>query len=145
MFPITSLIYGALAALAAFLLESLFLTGMSLHFITFLVGALLEEGAKLLFLFQWQKRFIASAPPLLPYQFFLFGLFGMGFAIIEISLASPPNISILLSLASIHTLTSLLLGYILLKKSSPLSLLFLGFILAVCLHTGYNLVVTSLQ
>lgn len=145
MLLITSLIYGALSAGAAFLLESLFLTGMPLNIVTFLMGAFLEEGAKLLFLFQWQKQFLASVPPALPYRLFLFSLFGIGFAIIEISLASPPNINILLSLTSVHTLTSLLLGYVLMRRSSSLSPILLGLILALCLHTGYNLIVASLQ
>lgn len=145
MFSFTAVIYGILAAGAAFLLESLFLTGMSLNIVAFLMGAFLEEGAKLLFLFQWQKRFLASVPPALPYRLFLFSLFGIGFAIIEISLASPPNINILLSLTGVHTLTSLLLGYILMRKSSSLSPLLLGLILALCLHAGYNLMVDSLQ
>jgi len=145
MFLLTSFIYGTLAAGAAFLLESLFLTGISFTVITLLAGAFLEEGAKLIFLLQWQKRFLPSIPNILSYQLLLFTLFGIGFAMVEIVLAAPPQISILLSLASIHALTSLLLGsFLLFKKSSAITLPF-GFVLAVFLHTAYNLIIASLQ
>ncbi|MBP6889619.1 MAG: hypothetical protein KBC83_04475 [Candidatus Moranbacteria bacterium] len=145
MLLFTALIYGILAAGAAFLLESLFLTGLSLNILVLIAGAILEEGAKFIFLFQWRKRFLPLVPILLPYQLFLFTLFGVGFAMVEISLAVPPKISILLSLTSIHILTSLLLGsFLILKKSSPI-MLPLGFILAISLHTTYNFIVASLQ
>ena len=145
MFPFTALIYGTLAAGAAFLLESLFLTGFSFGLIAFTAGALIEEGMKLLFLFQYQKRFLPSIPSSTPLQFLFFSLFGIGFALIEIFLALPPDIGILSALICIHTFTSLLLGYALLSRERSLIFLPVGIISAVCAHTAYNLFVASLQ
>jgi hypothetical protein len=145
MFPFTALIYGTLAAGAAFLLESLFLTGFSFGLIAFTAGALIEEGMKLLFLFQYQKRFPPSIPSSIPFQLFSFSLFGIGFALIEIFLALPPDIGILFALVGIHTFTSLLLGYVLLSRERSSAFLPVGIISAVCAHTAYNLFIASLQ
>ena len=145
MFPFTALIYGTLAAGAAFLLEILFLTGFSPGLIAFTAGALIEESMKLLFLFQYQKRFPPSIPSSIPLRLLPFSLFGIGFALIEILLAIPPDIGILLALVGIHTFTSLLLGYVLLSKERSLIFLPIGIISAVCAHTAYNLFIASLQ
>lgn len=143
MFPFTALIYGTLAAGAAFLLESIFLTGLSLGLIVFTVGALIEESMKLLFLFQYRKRFLSSGSSSVSLQLLLFTLFGIGFALVEVFLALPPDTSTLLALAGIHMLTSLLLGYALLVPS-PISLP-AGLMLAVGVHIAYNLLTASLQ
>ena len=145
MLPLTALIYGTLAAGAAFLLEILFLTGFSSGLTAFATGALIEEGMKLLFLFQYQKRFPPSIPSSIPFQLFSFSLFGIGFALIEIFLALPPDIGILSALICIHTFTSLLLGYALLSRERSLIFLPVGIISAVCAHTAYNLFIASLQ
>jgi len=145
MFPFTVIIYGTLAAGAAFLLEILFLTGLSLGFITFIIGALIEESMKLLFLFQYQRRFCSSMPssPLL--QLLFFALFGIGFALVEIFLALPPNTGALFALAGIHMLTSLILGYALLTRKISPFFLPAGLVLAIGIHVTYNLLITSLQ
>lgn len=145
MFPFTAVIYGILAAGAAFLLESLFLAGMSLTISAFIIGACIEEGMKFLFLFQWQRRFLISYPSALPFRLFAFALFGIGFASVEVFLAVPPHIGILLALTSVHTLTSLLLGYALSVKKLPQISLIIGFVLAVLIHTAYNVFTASLQ
>lgn len=145
MFPLTALIYGALSALAAFLLESLFLAGVPLGPMILLAGALIEESAKLLFLFQWQKRFQDQVPPLLPLQLLLCVFFGIGFASVEIAIALPPHLSTILSLASVHALTSLPLGYAIMRKGGSPRALLLCLGLATCLHTAYNLFAPSLQ
>ncbi|MBP7811669.1 MAG: hypothetical protein KA054_02395 [Candidatus Moranbacteria bacterium] len=145
MFPFTVIIYGTLAAVAAFLLEIIFLTGFSLGLITFIIGALIEEGMKLLFLFQYQKRFCSSMPSSPPLRFLFFALFGIGFAFFEIFLALPMNTEILLALISVHTLTSLILGYTLLTRKLSHFLLPAGLVLAIGIHVTYNLLITSLQ
>ena len=145
MLPFTALIYGTLAAGAAFLLEILFLTGLSLGLITFIGGALIEESMKLLFLFQYRKRFHASMPSSIPLQLLFFTLFGIGFALVEISLALPPDIGTLFALAGIHTCTSLLLGYALLARTLSPIFLPAGLMLATGVHAAYILLVASLQ
>lgn len=139
-----ALIYGILAALAAFLLEVLCLPGLTASFFTFILAAGLEESAKLLFLFQWQKRFMNNQPSFLV-QGAAFIAFGIGFALVELWLAAPlPPIAALM-LAGVHMATALILGSALFLKRSRVIALPLGLLVALGVHALYNLSVRSLQ
>ena len=143
MLPITALLYGALAASAALILESI-LFPVALGPILLLFAALIEEGSKFAFLLQWQKRFSHTSWVTLQTYFSLF-CFGLGFALVELTLATPPSITILLSLAGTHLLTVMLLGQSILSKSLSLPLRASIFMVAVALHVAYNLFFATLQ
>lgn len=140
---ITVLIYGALAASASLLLEILFLPGAFAGLAIFVAGAVIEEGLKLFFLLQWQKR--APSPPS-PLRSFLVPLcFGIGFAGVEIALALPPMISVTLSLAGIHIATSFIIARAILSSESRKYIRFFWLGIAISIHIAYNMFFASLQ
>ncbi len=144
MFLPTALIYGTLSACAAFLLEVIGLAHLSMGFFLLLSAALIEEGLKLLFLFQWQRRFGTPHSSLVTHGMAAL-LFGLGFSSVEIWLAAPIPTLAALQLGSVHTATSLILGVALfLRKTSRFSLP-LGLMTAITLHTLYNFFIGSLQ
>lgn len=143
-----TVIYGALAAGAAFLVEILLLSDVLLHsisFWTFLIGSLIEESAKLIFLLQWYRRFV-SAPITLPIALICSTLFGAGFASVELYFAFPIPITTAVSLASIHIFTSLLAGGAMLVRILPslqVRLFLIILTINTLLHTAYNLLIAS--
>lgn len=140
---IIAFIYGALAAGAALLFEGVILTGLAAGIILFVLGAGIEESLKLLLLIQWRKRFPS---PSTPFRHFLAAAcLGAGFAGIELWLAAPPTIAIILSLLSVHIATSVVLSLSTLAERPTLMLRAGVLGLAITLHAVYNLFFSSLQ
>ena len=139
-----ALLYGLLAAAGAFMIEVLVLG--TIHTPTALLfGSMLEEGVKLAFLMAWSQRFAFHLVSQ-RYRLIIAIIFGIGFSLAELSIATPPTFSIILSLMSIHIITALILGYVAIFKRNSLIALCIGFFLACSIHIAYNLsFATSLQ
>ncbi len=143
MMPGLAIIFGFFAASAALLfqvLASIFISTplIGTPSLPFLIGAaVIEEGAKLLFLVQLGRR----SPE--PIGFFHAFIFGIGFVAAEITLLAlsakdVPGLATLGSIAGIQIIGTLAIyGGLRLKESLPQSWLF-GLLAAVLLHTLYN-------
>lgn len=140
-------LYGFLASCAGLLAQVLVLLligervpNMQLSPFFLFGAALIEEGVKVVFLWQSQKRFGQIALSWLP----LF-LFGLGFSFIETLFAltldpnTPHTLAPILSNSFLHLSTVLIFG-IALRHLSPTRPSFLALLTAVVvLHTLYNL------
>jgi hypothetical protein len=114
--------------------------------LTIVVGALIEEASKYLFLIRYHVLRLADRELALGSLLLLGLLFGLGFALPEawfawsaVGLEAAPIAGVIL----IHTLTSILLAAILLSPSKRFSPLF-AFLLAVSLHIAYNIAAFAL-
>lgn len=147
MLPITFFFYGFFAGCAGLLSQILLLVITGERFDTvhptllfIVLAALLEETAKLLFLFQGIRRFTLAALTILHLI-----LFGIGFALLELAFAffidpaGIPPLSLLSFNALFHIATVLLLGWGLRHLPRSKATLGLLLFLATLLHTAYNL------
>lgn len=143
MMPGLALIFGFLAASAALLVQvglSVFITSplSAAPSITTLLGAAaIEEGAKLLFLVQLGKRFLA------PITFFSALIFGIGFVSAEIALlmlsaSSEADFSALAAIILVQLAGTLVIyAGLRLREDFVLSPL-LALLAAILAHTLYN-------
>lgn len=161
---VTLVVFGILAASFALLVEILItslipaIPSTLQHifsfgtFLTLLGIACIEESAKYLFLSQYAKRFSANIIPSLRISIPIGALFGAGFAIVEIFLAtgtmqSHPSLAIP-SMAMLHIITGIMFSVFLF---SPLyrrltvskRRLLASYLIAsaILLHTLYNMYV----
>ncbi len=166
---ITLVVFGALAASFALLLELLVaslssvpiaLEGkFSFMVLLVIVGiAIIEEMSKYIFLRQYVRRFFTHTNPTLQTSLILGALFGTGFAAIETAIAAamplPYSPLPFLATASIHITTSVAFAVFLLTSAAPrqsdapavrqhfpASWLIAS---AILLHTLYNLAIIFL-
>ncbi len=155
---ITILLFGMLAASFALIFE-LLLSGVNPAFLiisetlTFktlvaLLGiALLEEVSKYIFLRQYALRFLL-AKKLLAKNIFLLGIsFGVGFSALEILLIQNEMLAFpylaSLGTACLHIATSIIFAFSLLSSAEKRFPPFLVLLIALLLHTLYNIVVLA--
>jgi hypothetical protein len=149
MLLIPSLIFGALSASFALIIEILILTNVlsSQDFFVLLGAATVEELSKYIFLKQYAKQYTSIIPSSIGQAFILGTSFGLGFAVVELSLmsyklqiATIPFWAIFGS-ASLHIITGIIFAVFLFsfyqKRSTDLT----AIALAIFLHILYNTLV----
>lgn len=151
---ITSLLFGALSSSFALIVEILILIN-ALSFQNFFVilgAAIIEELSKYIFLKQYAKQFVITFPFTMTKALVLGTSFGLGFAVIELSLMSYKYqlatipLWAMLGSASLHIITSIIFAIFLFfcprrtlcqKRFTNL----LAIALAIFLHILYNTLV----
>lgn len=150
---ITSLLFGALSASFALIIEILILIN-ALSFQDFFVllgAAVIEELSKYIFLKQYAKQFIITFPFTVTKAVVLGSSFGLGFTILELSLmsyklqiATIPFWAIFGS-ASLHIITSIIFAIFLFRLWRTLYQKrftnLIAIALAIFLHILYNVLV----
>ncbi len=142
MMPGLALSFGFLAASAALLAQvflAVFFTDLltaPLSLIPLIGAAVVEEGARLAFLIQLERRLGE------PLSLLSVLLFGIGFVIVEgtlLALSAPfPGLQVLGMVAGVHILGTLIIaGGLRFRTQIPYSLS-LSFLSALLIHTLYN-------
>lgn len=138
-----ALIFGFLAATAALLVQvlaSIFIAAplTSAPTLTLLIGAaLIEEGAKLVFLFQLERR---EGTPITPLPAVLFGtgFIAAEIALLTLSAAALPGFGAFGAIIVVHMVGTLAIAAGLrFRGNFPLSPLF-ALLAAILIHTLYN-------
>lgn len=146
MLFITSLLFGVLSASFALVIEILILINVlsSPDFFILLGAAIIEELSKYIFLKQYAKRYAYIIPSSIGQASILGTSFGLGFAILELSLmsyklqiATIPFWAIFGS-TSLHIITSIIFAVFLFSFSQKRFTNLTAIALAIFLHILYN-------
>ena len=149
MLFITSLLFGILSASFALVIEILILINAlsSPDFFVLLGAAIIEELSKYIFLKQYAKRYTYIIPSSIKQASILGASFGLGFAILELSLMSYKlqittiPLWAIFGSASIHIITSIIFAVFLFSFSQKRFTNLTAIALAIFLHILYNILV----